>query len=664
MHAAADRCADPRTLLREGLDASHRGQYRALQLLTAAEQAFGSDECAGRALCAAAQMLTGQALMSYRGFHDHIEALAGLRDGSLRLDDRGDELLAHAGLLAGLLMLRPDDPYCASCVARIMSLLELELDVNLKFAAGRCVLYYAEPREARELGQRVYGLMHALMDRTELTPYRLGRWLIYWIGATAHAKEPAQHQRALARARELAARHAEPEVTIWLAVTEINAALTRGDFDSVAKAIATVERMSDVANLSDMRRLSWVKGRIALAKGESDAALFNAVRCRKYAEQLELPPPMLGVCMALEAQARVLAGDLDTARAMFRQTAGQVVALHAEEMRDMVRMVDAYEALRDGRADARALLAAAFAAPRARQFYDSCDTNPRFGATMCALALEHDVEPEFVRRIIEVNAVAPPPEAGASWPWAVKVETLGRFELWRGGDPLRDVGRAQRKPRELLQTLIACGGRAVHKPRLADFLWPEAEARAAGGALEMAISRLRRLLGDPGALVIEDGKLGLDPARVWVDVWAFDAAVDDLQRELRGNVREHVLAALGNRVLQLYRGAFLENEAPQRWLLPARDRWRNRFLRSVADAGSHWERLERWPEAARLYERGIEVDMLAEDLYRRLMRCHLAQARPADAASVYRRCRDTLSMQLGIAPSPATEALFQAIYRS
>jgi DNA-binding SARP family transcriptional activator len=659
---SVDYAAEPRALLRQGLEASHRGEYQALHTLAAAQQGF-ADDPRGRTLCAAALLLASQALGSYRGFREHVAALAGLRDGSLQFDDRGEELLAHAGLLAGLAMVAPEDPCGAQCVARILALLELPLEPNLKLAAGRVVVHYAEPREARELGQRVYGLLQSAMDHPDLSPYRLGRWLVFWIGATAYAKEHAQHERARRQAAELAARHPEPTLTIWLASAEINAALPRGDFARIASAMETVERVSDPASLSDMRRLAWLKGRIALAKGEADAALFHAVRCRKYSLELEIPPPMLGVVTALEAQARLLSGDLEGARALFRETINQVVALHAEEMRDMLRMVDAYEAHRDGRADARALLAAAFAAPKARQFYDSFDTNPRFGAIMCALALEQDVEPEFVRRIIEVNSVAPPSEAGASWPWPVKIETLGRLELLRGGEPLRAMGKAQRKPRDLLGTLIACGGRGVHKPRLADFLWPDADPDAASAALEMAISRLRKLLGDARALVIEDGRLGLDPARVWVDVWAFDAAVDELQRELRGTARAHVIDTLADRVLRLYRGPFLENETPQRWVLPARDRWRNRFLRTVADTGAHWERLERWPQAARLYERGIEVDMLAEDLYRRLMHCHLAQSRPADAAGVYRRCRDTLSMQLGIAPSSSTEALFQSIYR-
>jgi LuxR family maltose regulon positive regulatory protein len=329
----------------------------------------------------------------------------------------------------------------------------------------------------------------------------------------------------------------------------------------------------------------------------------------------------------------------------------------------MIRMVDAYEALVLRKPDARSLLAHAFASPRARQYYDSFETNAAFGATMCALALEHDVETEFVRRIIEVHRLAPPPEAGGAWPWAIKVGTLGAFELACNGKPLAVPGKAQKKPLELLKAMVAAGSRGVDKQRLADALWPDADAGAAAAALDMAISRLRKLLGVPQAIRIEDGKVDLDPAYVWVDAVAFDRDVEALQSALhKENPDAAEVDAIGRRILAGYRGAFLANEEAQRWFLSARDRWHHRFLRCMADAGQYWERRGAWAEATRFYERGIDVDTLSEDLYRRLMRCHLAQGQPAEAARVYRRCREMLSVQLGIAPSPDTEALFQAIY--
>jgi DNA-binding SARP family transcriptional activator len=658
---SANPALDARALLRRGLDESHRGKFHALQTLAAAQDAFlANADSAGAALCAAALMVTGQAMSSYRRFAEHIQSLAGLRDGSLRYDDRSEDLLAHAGLLAGLLMFAPADPFCDRCVGQILRLLDLELDVNLKFAAGRIALFYTEPRERREFGNRVNALLEPLMDRPELTPHRLGRWLTFRIRVVG--KDRLQLARVKDRAHDLVRRHAEPDVTIWLAISEFDAALPRRDFERARRALNTIEAILDSANLNDLRRFEWLQGRLALANGEGDAALLHATRARKYSEDLEVPPPLLGVTVALEAQARVLTGDLAGARSCFNETLPMVAVLHAAEMRDMIRMVDAYEAVLARRPDARQLLQAAFAAPRARQFYDVFDTNPRFGATMLAAALTHEVEPEFARRIIELHDFAPPPEADASWPWPVKITTLGRFDVACNGEAMAIPRKSPRKPLALLKALIASGGRGVDKQRLADILWEDAAAEAVGASLDMAIMRLRKLLATPRAVVIEDSKIGLDPQRVWLDLWAFDRDVDALQPLLR-NPDDTAVALVCERMLALYRGPFLDNEEPQPWLLAVRERARQRFLRSLSDAGRYWERRERWSESAALYERGLDVDPLAEDLYRRLMRCHLSQGRPAEAAGVFQRCRKMLLDQLGVPPSAETEALFRSIHQ-
>jgi LuxR family transcriptional regulator, maltose regulon positive regulatory protein len=655
---------DPLLLCQQGLAQSHRGELLALQTLAAARDGLRRKQDApGLALTAAALLITGQSMSNYRRFREHAEALAGLRDGSLQFVDRTEDLLAQAGLLCALLFLNPGDNAIDGCVARIMALLESDIDVNLRYAAGRLVIYYTEPREMRELGQRVYGLLQPLSEHPALTAHRLGRWLIMWIRVTANAKDATQHRRACAQARELAEQHGEPEVVAWMLAAEIDQALRARDHSSIERALASIDAVSDPANLSDMARLSWLKGRCALASGDGNAAVFHAEQSRRYAEELEFPPPMLGVRMALEAQAKLFIRDYAGAREQFKRTSEIVAVLHAEEMRDMIRMVDAYEACELRRPDARTLLATAFAAPRARQFYDTFDTNPPFGATMCALALEHDVEVEFVRRIIELHGMAAPANAGRSWPWPVCIHTLGDFELSHASGAVAVHAATQKKPLELLKALIALGGHGVDKSRLANLLWPEVESDTAAVALDKTISRLRKMLA-PNAIRVEDGRFGLDPDRVWVDVWAFDRDVEALQTALRSpGAGDDDVAKLGQRVLSGYRGAFLENEEPQRWMLAARDRWRSRFLRSLADAGRYWERDKRWSQALELYERGIEVEPLAEELYRPLMHCHLAQGQTAQAARVYRRCREALSAHLGIAPSAETEGLFKSIYK-
>ena len=76
------------------------------------------------------------------------------------------------------------------------------------------------------------------------------------------------------------------------------------------------------------------------------------------------------------------------------------------------------------------------------------------------------------------------------------------------------------------------------------------------------------------------------------------------------------------------------------------------------------ERLERdgdWPTAIDLYRRGLETDNLAESFYRGLMRSLAATGDQAEAINAFRRCRELLSIVLGVKPSAETDRLYQEI---
>jgi two-component SAPR family response regulator len=99
-------------------------------------------------------------------------------------------------------------------------------------------------------------------------------------------------------------------------------------------------------------------------------------------------------------------------------------------------------------------------------------------------------------------------------------------------------------------------------------------------------------------------------------------------------------------------------------VLLLRERLRSKFLRTVAWLGQSLEQSCKWQEALECYRKGLEVDDLAEELYRRLMSCYASLGQKAEALSLYHRCRKILSLVLGIAPSSETETLYQTIKRS
>ena len=75
--------------------------------------------------------------------------------------------------------------------------------------------------------------------------------------------------------------------------------------------------------------------------------------------------------------------------------------------------------------------------------------------------------------------------------------------------------------------------------------------------------------------------------------------------------------------------------------------------------GDHWETAGELARSAELYERAVELDPLAETFYRRLMVCLREQGRRAETIEVFRRCRQMLSVTLGV--KPATEAVYRGL---
>jgi len=244
----------------------------------------------------------------------------------------------------------------------------------------------------------------------------------------------------------------------------------------------------------------------------------------------------------------------------------------------------------------------------------------------------------------------------------VKVHTLGRFGLLVDDRPVEHGRKVQQKPLALLKALLALGGREVPEAKLAEFLWPEADGDLAHNSFEVALSRLRKLLGTDEALTLKEGRLSLSNRQCWVDVWAFERFLGQAEKARKEGKGAEAIRVF-EKALSLYRGSFLQSEEMSCAASP-REKLRGGFLRAVKNLGHCYEGSERWEEAVSCYGKGIEADDLAEELYRRLMVCHIRQGREAEALSVYRRCRKTLSSVLGVDPSAETQAIAASLGRS
>ncbi len=288
---------------------------------------------------------------------------------------------------------------------------------------------------------------------------------------------------------------------------------------------------------------------------------------------------------------------------------------------------------------------------------------PGMTARLFAKALVHNIETDFVLHVIKLRGLLPPVDGPVPdvWPFAIKIYTLGRFALLLEDESVKFSTKVQKKPLDMLKAIIALGGRDVDINTLIGIMWPSPDVDGKN-LFDNTLHRLRKMLGRDEAILVQEGKLALNPQLVWVDAWAFERLLGEAQKDLRNNEAavEGATKDFDN-AFRLYQGHFLANETEQPWLLPLRERLRSKFMRLLIAKGQHHEATSAWDPAIEVYQRGIELDNLAEELYRHLMYCHLQKGNHAEAINVYRRCREMLSLVLSVKPSAETEALHERI---
>lgn len=245
-------------------------------------------------------------------------------------------------------------------------------------------------------------------------------------------------------------------------------------------------------------------------------------------------------------------------------------------------------------------------------------------------------------------------------PRQLEMYTLGHFSLVRNGEAI-SFSTKTKKPVMLLKILLAAGGGGINTGLLADLLWPEAEGDTAHNSLNVTLHRLRKLLGEPDAILLLDNKLSLNSRLCWVDAWEFERRMNGIEAQLKSpQPCPAAIRADTAKLLDLCQGAFLNGETCPR-IVAARDRLHHKLLRLFDALGQYWEKHGDWAHAREFYLMGLELEPMLESLYQRLMICHREMGQRAEAMLIYRRCREALSTHLNLPPSRHTEALRESL---
>ena len=239
----------------------------------------------------------------------------------------------------------------------------------------------------------------------------------------------------------------------------------------------------------------------------------------------------------------------------------------------------------------------------------------------------------------------------------MRIGLLGSFEVQVGDGVAVDVPGA--RLRALLAALALEPGRIVPRARLVDWIWGEESPADAVNALQVLVSRLRKVLPD-GLVEAKSGgyRLAVEPEAV--DVSRFEHLVAQA-RIAADPVRVDLLRS----ALDLWRGTALEGVALQgsRTFDAAVTGLDERHLAVLGDRVDAEIRLGRGADLVSELTDLVAGYPLREGFVAALMRALAESGRGAEALTVYQQLSERLADELGVDPSAELSALHTALLR-
>lgn len=248
----------------------------------------------------------------------------------------------------------------------------------------------------------------------------------------------------------------------------------------------------------------------------------------------------------------------------------------------------------------------------------------------------------------------------------LRIYTLGHFCLTVAGEGLAADKWKRRKAVELLKCLVTHLGRPLHRERLIEYLWPDADMTSGWERLKVVISFLRKQLRTGGlkeeAVETIDKSYLLRRDAVWVDADAFEKLVfEGRDMEKEGRITE-ALTRFGS-ARRLYRGDFLEGDPYADWWAEERERLREIHLDMMGGlARCHAEQGDLL-EAAQICRIVLFRDPCRESFFQSLIE-YLARLGRYDLVEAqYQKWRHVLTEEFGLEPTPETMRLYQKLLR-
>ena len=565
-------------------------------------------------------------------------------------------------ILLAVALRRPNDPHLYEWRARTQAIGQSHRDPSIRVAVEGTLVALSAWNGQFAAGERMLQTLHELLKSPEVGPIYATQVAnaesIYYMlrGDRARCLDAVNLGLGLAE---------NSGVRLWndtFLANALWATLADGDLDAAASYLAMIESKPAGRRYDVFQRL-YGAGWHAMLRGDTFLAHQHLKNAARAAAEVGLPAFQALAGLAL-AHVLMDGADMRHAERELLHASEISASLNNRFFEFMTCICRARFALKrkDAAASAEALRAG-LAIARERGLFHHLWWQPQAMAELMQHALEQDIEVDFVRRLVERRRLLPatPPYHLATWPWRYRIRAFGTFQLEVASESATGRRRRSGRPLELLKALVAAGGEHVKLDHLADALWPRVDSDYAHRSLTTTLHRLRKMLGDDAAVIVEDGRLSLNRRLFWVDTWAFDQIRTQTTALIAANAPPDALIAAARRALGVYVGPLLASDADEAWSIEPFEHRRNQLLRLITTTCQVLEKTGQIESGIDLYRHALECEPHAEALYRRLMVALKESGRKGEAIEVYHACKTSLLAHLNTPPSPATTDIYQSL---
>ncbi|MDQ2858943.1 MAG: tetratricopeptide repeat protein [Candidatus Eremiobacteraeota bacterium] len=385
----------------------------------------------------------------------------------------------------------------------------------------------------------------------------------------------------------------------------------RGNFAGARETLDEARRTCDPSDVWYMPDVLHRLGEVALATGDAEAADEYCLQAAKLLATTKVVQRR-GPVLATRAECAFEAGDVPRAIYFAREAleAGRdgpdAVATASVDIEVAALLARRLNALRGtDAAEAERLAASAASEGMALVYERDYRFLLRTKASLLGVLAAHLTRWRGNAPVVDTTPARSP---------NVRIEMLGGLRVFVDGEAIAATAWKRRKAPAIFAYLVTEGGRVVPRSRLVDLYWPELEADAAHDNLRVTIGAIRKALGDVVKFEA-NGYRFVPPARVWIDVAAFDAHMET-GRAARARGDEETTRLAYVQVADLYRGDFVEG---------------------IDDGGWQWRERERLRAVALEALRWLSNDATRDAVFRRLMLERLLEIAPFEIQAVRQR---------------------------